>query len=90
MKTIDLPKISLQNFNTNNTQAFETLRKLLREISTFYGIDLYKRVFEFSRRFFALTQEQKEKISLAIPNNPTNESRALEILANNGAVIPTF
>lgn len=39
MKTIDLPKISLQNFNTNNTQAFETLRKLSSEIGTFYLVE---------------------------------------------------
>nr|WP_202922058.1 isopenicillin N synthase family oxygenase [Campylobacter sp. MIT 19-121] len=70
MKTIDLPKISLQNFNTNDAQAFEILRKVSREIGTFYlvdhGIDLklIKELFKLSKEFFALPKVQKEAISM--------------------------
>ena len=70
MKSIDLPKIKLSDFDAANPQAFEDLRRISREIGTFYllkhGIDLSlcKRIHQLSRQFFALPQASKERISM--------------------------
>lgn len=70
MKTIDLPKISLRDFDTDNARAFEDLRRISREVGTFYLIDhdinlqLCKDLHQLSRRFFALPQRAKDKIAM--------------------------
>lgn len=70
MAIIDLAKISLKDLQEDKTQNFENLRKISREVGSFYltehGIDseLCKELFALSKEFFALPLRQKQAIAM--------------------------
>lgn len=68
---VDLPKISLKKLQEQNNEDYlEELRKISREVGTFYlvehgiDLDLCKKIQSLAREFFALPQNEKEKISM--------------------------
>ncbi|KAA6230522.1 isopenicillin N synthase family oxygenase [Campylobacter sp. LR264d] len=73
MENLPLPVLRLSDFDDEkNEEAFEKLRKVAREIGSFYLIDhgvdlaLCKKLQSLSKQFFSLPQSQKDEIDMVL------------------------